>query len=96
MFYLIDYLLPPSRLAVDEDITQWSTSGRTISDGGTYLISASTAGFVNIDSVANPSTVNGTNGISVVPGTPLYIYIRPGQKIKFSANTGTYVRVERR
>ena len=93
MKYLINHTAPNTQLIIDGPINQWHTSGETIALSGTYLITASTAGQV---AIANSSigTVNATTGITLAVGVPFYVYIKSGQTLKFSATTGTYVRLE--
>ena len=92
MSYLIRNTTSNTQLVVDGPINQWHTSGETIANGGTYLITASTAGQVAIDDGAI-GTVDATTGITLAVGVPFYVYIKSGQTLKFSATTGTYVRL---
>jgi len=95
MNYLSQNTVPDTQLVVADDIVQWHTSGQTVANSGTYLITASTAGQVAIADTAI-GTVDATTGITLAAGTPFYVYIRAGQTIKFSATTGTYVKLSTR
>ena len=92
MNYLATKTAPNTQLSIAGDIVQWHTSGDTVVNSGTYLITASTAGQVAIADTAI-GTVDATSGITLAVGIPFYVYIRAGQTIKFSATTGTYVRL---
>ena len=95
MNYLSSRTAPNTQLLIADDIVQWHTSGETVANSGTYLITASTAGQVAIANTAL-GTVDATTGITLAAGIPFYVYIRAGQTIKFSATTGTYVKLSTR
>ena len=90
MNYLISKTAPNTQLVVSGPISQWHTTNETLAASGTYLITASTTGQVAI-SDNTIGTVDATTGITLAAGIPFYVYIESGQKIKFSATTGTYV-----